>query len=150
MRDYRKAIWKYLGRDAVIYIDKLVQPHKNFQSFSQLASILDSSASNFGKKGFFNGPLGSWIKLYLSYLYAEINLSSSPSSFLYNGTFLLITLFSVIPRVLWVTSRSSVTGHMLLRFIGHCYPRPDTEAEQTVQTQMWKPTISNRMKSEFD
>lgn len=89
--------WKCSGRDAMFTQIYLLSHTKLFRfPASQLALILDSTTSSFWSKSVFDGPLGRWIKLYLSYLYAEINLSSFPLSFPYNGTFLLITLFSGI------------------------------------------------------
>lgn len=82
-----------------VYSDRLGKPHKTFPfSCLSISSNSDSTASSFWSKSVFDGPLGPWIKLCLSYLYAEINLSSFPLSFPYNGTFLLIMLFSVIPQ----------------------------------------------------
>lgn len=86
---------------------------------------------------FSDGPLGRWIKLYLSYLYAEINLSSFLLSFRYNGTFLLITLSSVIlqgppdnkEKRCYRTYTFPLYWPLVIR-------GPNSEAQQTVQTQM--------------
>lgn len=78
-----------------VYSDLLVKPHTTFP-FSCLSISCNSwlHCSCFWSERVFDGPVGRWIKLYLSYLYAEINLSSFSLFFLYNDTSLLITLFS--------------------------------------------------------
>lgn len=75
-----KMFWQRYTVD----LDIPIRQHTTFPHFpaSQLALTLDSIAPAFGVKGFSDGPPGCWIKLYLSYLLAEVNLSPLLLSFL--------------------------------------------------------------------
>lgn len=75
--------WKCFGRDAVFTQICWLSHKKLFHFFCPSISFNSwLHCSWFWSERVFDGPLGSWIKLYLSYLYAEINLSSFLWSFL--------------------------------------------------------------------
>lgn len=135
-----------------VYSDILVKPYKTFP-FSCLSISSNSwlHCSCFWSERVFDGPLGRWIKLYLSYLYAEINLSPFLLSFPYNGTFLLITLFSVILQGPPDNKKQqcyrtyAFTLYWTLLSTG-----PTLTLSKQSRPKRGNPRIVNCMKSEFD